>query len=501
MLLENVLTGFNNVLNLNVLLFINVGLVLGIVFGALPGLTATMGVALFMSLTFGMDPIVGISMLLGIYCGGIYGGSVTAIMIKTPGTPASAATVLDGYTLAQKGHAGKALHMALVASTIGGIFSALILLFVAPQLARVALRFGPPEYFALAMFGLAIIASVASKNMFKGIMMGCLGMYISTIGLDEIGGMPRLTFGHTYLAGGVKLIPALIGLFAISEILNKVRVGEHAIEVRNTFVSERISLKEFARSAKTIFKSSAIGTFIGAVPGTGAAIASFLSYNEAMRSSKNPDSYGTGNLDGIAAAEAGNNGVTGATLIPLLTLGIPGDSVTAVLLGALLMQGLQPGPGLFRDFAPIVYTIMVGMIFVNLFMFLQGNLFVKIFAQVAKIPVKLLLPILIILCATGAYAENNTMFDVWMMFLFGILGYILLRNDFPVAPLLLARILGPLAEFSMRQSLIISRGSYAIFFTRPICLFFIVLTVLSIAFAIFKKDVIPEMAGPGDNEG
>ncbi len=491
MLLQNILTGFQNVLNFNVFLMINFGLVLGIIFGVLPGLTATMGVALFMPLTFGMDPILGITMLLGIYCGGIYGGSVTANLIKTPGTPASAATILDGYPLVQQGHAGKALDMSLVASVIAGLFSAVILLLVAPQLARFALKFGPPEYFALAMFGLTIIASVASKNIFKGVIMGALGMYISMIGMDEIGGMPRLTFGHPYLAGGIKLIPALIGLFAISEILNKVRMGQYNIKESTEFKNESITWTELKASLRTIFKSSAIGTFIGAVPGTGAAIASFLSYNEAIRSSKTPEKFGTGHLDGVAASEAGNNGVTGATLIPLLTLGIPGDTVTAVLLGALLMQGLQPGPALFRDHAPVVYTIMVALILVNLFMLLQGKLFVRAFANVTKIPVNLLLPILLVLCVTGAYAENNTMFDVWMMFIFGIVGYVLVRNDFPVTPLLLARILGPLAEVSMRQSLIMSGGSYGIFFTRPICLFFVVLALLSIVFAIFKKT--PEM--------
>ena len=487
MLLQNIFTGFLNVLDLNVFLVINFGLVLGIIFGALPGLTATMGVALFMPLTFGMDPILGITMLLGIYCGGIYGGSVTANLIKTPGTPASAATILDGYPLVQQGHAGKALDMSLVASVIAGLFSAIILLLVAPQLARIALKFGPPEYFALAMFGLTIIASVASKNLFKGIIMGCFGMYVSTIGLDEIGGMPRFVFDNTYLAGGIRLIPALIGLFAISEILNKIRISKYEIAQSSEFVKERVTWQELKSSLKTILKSSAIGTIIGAIPGTGAAIASFLSYNEAIRSSKTPEKYGTGHLDGVAAAEAGNNGVTGATLIPLLTLGIPGDTVTAVLLGALMMQGLQPGPALFRDSAPIVYTIMVGLIFVNIFMFIQGKLFVKVFANVTKIPTNLLLPILLVLCVTGAYAENNTMFDVWMMFIFGVIGYVLLRNDFPVTPLLLAMILGPMAEMSMRQSLILSQGSYAIFFTRPICLFFIIASIVSVSYAVFKK--------------
>ncbi|WHH61017.1 tripartite tricarboxylate transporter permease [Petroclostridium sp. X23] len=486
-MLENIISGFINLFAWNNFLFINIGLAVGIIFGALPGLSATMGVALFMPLTFGMDPITGILMLLGIYCGGTYGGSITAILINTPGTPASAATVLDGYTMAKNGHAGKALQMALIASTIAGVFSALILLFIAPQVASMALKFGPPEYFALAIFGLSIISSVCSDSVFKGIIMGILGMFISMIGMDPIGGMPRLTFDYDYLAAGINLIPALIGLFAISEILNKVRILDHKVEHTEDFMHEKVSLKEVVLHLKTILKSSAIGTFIGAIPGTGAAIASFLSYNEAKRVSKTPEKFGTGHLDGVAASEAGNNGVTGATLIPLLTLGVPGDTVTAILLGALMMQGLTPGPDLFKTHGIVVYTIMIGLIFVNIFMYLQASYFIKGFVRITKVPVNFLIPILIILCVTGAYAANNTLFDVKMILIFGALGYLMTRFDFPVTPMLLAIILGPMAEVSMRQSMILSEGSYAIFFTRPISLIFLILAVLSVIFSSITR--------------
>ena len=491
-MLENVLRILTNLFTWNNFLFINIGLSIGILIGALPGLTATMGVALLLPLTFGMNPVTGILLLLGVYCGGIYGGSISAILLKTPGTPASAATTLDGYPLSQKGQAGKALQMALVASVIAGIFSALILLILAPQIARFALRFGAAEYFSLAIFGLTIISSVSSKNILKGIIMGLLGMYISMIGLDPIGGIPRLTFGYEYLAGGVNLIPALIGLFAISEILNKVALVDLDYQIIEKEIRDdkKLSFEEIRKYWKTIIKSSAIGTFIGAIPGTGAAIASFLSYNEAKRVSKTPEKFGTGHLDGVAAAEAGNNGVTGATLIPLLTLGIPGDTVTAVLLGALMMQGLRPGPELFKNQGDIVYTIMVGLILVNVFMFLQGYYFAKVFANVVKVPTNLLLPILIILCVTGAYAVNNTTFDIKVAIVFGAIAYVLGKADFPVTPMLLAIILGPIVEVSMRRSLLLSEGSYSIFFTRPISLFFLFLSVVSIFISridVFKR--------------
>ncbi len=486
-MLENIAAGFLNLWTWQNVLFVNFGMAIGIVFGALPGLTATMGVALFLPITFGMDPITGMLFLLGIYCGGIYGGSITAILIKTPGTPASAATVLDGYPMAQNGHAGKALDIALVASTIGGLFSAFILLFMAPQVARAALRFGPPEFFTLALFGLSIIVTVSGRHVFRGLLSGCAGMFIASIGLDPIEGLPRFTFGINGLLSGISLIPALIGLFAIAEILNKTHIGDVGQKEKPEIRKEHMTLSELKDCIVDILKSSFMGTIIGAIPGTGATSASFLSYMEARRSSKTPEKFGTGYINGIAAAEAGNNGVTGATLIPLLTLGIPGDSVTAVMLGALMMQGLTPGPALFQRQGVLVYTIMVGLIFVNMFMFLQGKLFLKAFVNVTRIPTYLLSAIIIVLCVVGSFSVNNSVFEVWIMLIFGFVGYLMLRVNIPVVPMLLAIILGPIAEESMRQSLILSQGSYAIFVTRPISLLFVILTVCSIGVAIYSN--------------
>ncbi|MDX9957192.1 MAG: tripartite tricarboxylate transporter permease [Clostridia bacterium] len=478
-----------NLLTLQNLLYINIGLAAGIVIGALPGLTATMGVALLLPLTYGLSPITGILLLLGVYCGGIYGGSITAILIKTPGTPASAATILDGYPLARQGRAGQALSMALIASTIAGLFSAMVLLLVAPQLARFALRIGPAEYFALAVFGLTIISSVSGKSIVKGLIMGVLGMLIATIGLDPVGGFDRLTFGFRNLMGGISLIPAMIGLFAISEILEKARTVNLDMEIVGEFQNQKLPKGSILASMKTIIKSSAIGTFIGAVPGTGAAIASFLSYNEAKRSSKTPEKFGTGHLEGVAAAEAGNNGVTGATMIPLLTLGIPGDTVTAIMLGALMLHGITPGPQLFVRQKEWVYAIMLGLLVVNLFMYIQGKFFIKAFINVTKVPVKIMIPALFILCVIGSFAVNNTIFDVGVMLAFGAFAYFLNRLDFPTTPMVIAIILGPMAESNLRRALTISDGNYMTFITRPISALFLAVSVLTFLVPIIKRIV------------
>ncbi|WP_042143561.1 tripartite tricarboxylate transporter permease [Paucisalibacillus sp. EB02] len=470
------------------LLFMILGVVLGFIFGSLPGLTATMGVALMLPVTYGLEPTTAMLFLLGIYCAGTYGGSASAILINTPGTPASAATVIDGYALAEKGKAADALRMALLASVVGGLFSALALLLIAPQLSKFALNFGPPEFFALAFFGLTMIISVSGDNLRKGIIMGLLGMLIATVGLDPISGLPRFSFGDSYMMGGINLIPALIGLFAISEIVKKAQTAhihkdEKISNIDKVVMSYRTMIKKFK---KTMLKSSFIGTIIGAIPGTGPAIASFLSYNEARRASKNKEEFGKGSLDGIAAAESGNNGVTGATLIPLLTLGIPGDTVTAVMLGALMMQGLAPGPQLFVNYADMMYTIMLGLLLVNIFMFIQGSFTTKVFAKIKLVPTNLLMPMLLILCFIGAFGVNNTMFDVRVMLVFGLIGYFLPKFGFPVTPMLLGIVLGPIAETSFRQALAISDGSYMIFLTKPISLVFIVLAVLSILLPIIK---------------
>lgn len=483
MLLNNILTGLTNTFTLSSLIWINVGLFIGVVFGSLPGLTATMGVALFLPVTFSMDPIPAMMLLLGIYCGGIYGGSITAILIKTPGTPASAATVLDGYPMAQNGHPALALDTALMASTVGGIFSALVLLFMAPEVARYAVKFSSVEKTMLALFGLSIIATIAGKHVFKGLLSASLGLFAACIGLDPIEGLPRFTFGIDRFQTGIDIIPALIGLFAITEIMNKVYMGDVAVE-KVELPKEHMTFKQFKGCLKDILKSSLIGTVIGAIPGTGATTASFLSYMEARRSSKCPEKFGTGHINGIAASEAGNNGVTGATLIPLLTLGIPGDTVTAVMLGALSMQGLTPGPSLFTTQAPLMYTIMVGMVFVNLFMMLQGKLLLKAFIYITRVPTTLLSAILVVLCVVGGFSVNNSAYDVYVMLFFAALGYIMNRVQLPTTPLLLALILAPMAEENLRRSLIVSKGSWMIFVTRPVACVFLIITICCVFFPI-----------------
>ncbi|WP_099157012.1 tripartite tricarboxylate transporter permease [Virgibacillus ndiopensis] len=483
---ELLINSFVDVFQIENILFIFLGVATGIVFGSLPGLTATVGVALMLPVTFGLTPTTGMLLLLGVYCGGIYGGSITAILIRTPGTPASAATVIDGYEMAKQGKAGMALRIALFASVIAGLFSALILLFIGPQIAKFALNFGPTEFFALALFGLTMIASVSGKSIIKGMIMGFLGLFISTIGIDPIDGIPRVSFNNEYLMSGISLIPALVGLFAISEIINRAQTAHLPNTHDDRNVDTKLPFSKVRPHMKTILKSSGIGTFVGAIPGTGAAIASFLSYNEAYRVSKNKKQFGKGSLGGIAASEAGNNGVTGATLIPLLTLGIPGDMVTAIMLGALTMQGLTPGPQLFTNHADVVYTIMIGLLIVNIVMFIQGRLAIKLFVKITAIPVSLLLPILLALSFIGAYGVNNTLFDVKLMMIFGVIGYIMPKFGFPIIPMLLGIVLGPIAETSFRQALLLSDGSWMIFLTKPISAIFILIAFLSFLLPIVK---------------
>ena len=363
-MIESVLSSLFTLENL---LWINVGLAGGIMVGALPGLTGTMAMALLLPLTYGLASIPGVMLLLGVYCGSIYGGSITAILINTPGTPASAATSLDGYPMAQKGHGLKALHVALSASTIGGLFSCAVLLFAAPPIASFALKFGPAEYFALALFGLTIIASVGGKSQIKGLLMGFVGLLISCIGIDPMDGVSRFTFGINRMEGGIDTIPVLIGLFAITEIMAKARDMNKATGTAVKVEKEKTRFRDVLKYKMVLLKSSILGVFIGAVPGTGAAISSFLAYNEAKRTSKHPEEYGHGSEEAVVASESANNAVTGATLIPLLTLGIPGDTNTAVLLGALTMQGIAAGPQLFTQHGEWVYTIMLGLIAVNIF--------------------------------------------------------------------------------------------------------------------------------------
>lgn len=385
------------------------GLGVGLFVGAMPGLSGVIGISLLLPFTFGMEPTMALLMLVGTYCGATYAGSISAILIKTPGTAAAAATVLDGYQMNLKGRAQEALSVALYASVFGGLFSGLVLLTVAPQLAKVALKFNSADYFMLAVFGLSVISAVGGKSICKGLVMACFGVFASTIGIDPTEGVYRFTFGTITLSKGIALVPALIGLFAISELLTQTEKLFHAEKVeQSASASSKYGWKHMWRYKWTMLKSAVIGVVIGATPGTGAAIASFMAYGEAKRCSKHPEEYGHGCPEAVAASESGNNGVTGATLIPMLTLGIPGDVITAVLMGALMIQGLNPGPQLFTQHADMTYTVIVGFLIVNILMLYMGKLAIRAFGQVCKVPYSVLLPVVLAFCLVGAYACSNS---------------------------------------------------------------------------------------------
>jgi putative tricarboxylic transport membrane protein len=469
------------------LLLMNLGVFIGIIVGVLPGLTGVFAITVLLPFTFGMDSIPGMYLLLGAYCGGSFGGSITAILINTPGTPAAAATVIDGYEMAKNGRAGDALKCALVASTIGGLFSCFALLFIGPALASFALKFGPPEYFALCIFGLTIVIGIAEKNILKGLMAAGLGLLLSTVGIDTNFGTPRFMFGKVDLLSGVSPIIVMLGIFALSEMLEKTRLGINSSGKAEIVKKAEIKIKDILKHWVIILKSSIFGTIIGAVPGTGGAIAAFFSYNEARRSSKTPERFGTGIEEGVLAPEAANNAVTGATLIPLLTLGIPGDIGAAVLMSALMVKGVIPGPELFTQDKFWVYSIMLGLFIINIFMFVQGNLLTRIFSNVTKVSFKILIPCVMVLCTVGAFSMNNSIFDVFIMIIFGFVGYLMRRFNFPLPPLTIGMVLGMLTETNLQRSLIMSNGSMSIFFTRPLSVIFLIIALLSLFTPFIKK--------------
>lgn len=484
----HLIQGLSTALLLGNLFYLVLGVTGGIVIGALPGLTATMGVAILLPFTFGMDAVTGLIMLVGIYIGAIYGGSISAILLNTPGTPASAATCFDGYALVKKGYPTKALSASTIASALGGLISCLALVTISPVLAKFALRFSAPEYFALALFGLTIIASISAENFLKGIIAGMIGLLISCFGMDAITSYPRFTFGVVDLLNGFSVIPVLIGLFAVSEVFNQIEtlVGEKEIKTDIVMDKNYMNWQEIKHCLPTIIKSGVIGTFIGSIPGAGADIAAFVCYNEAKRSNKN-EKFGEGSLVGISAPESGNNGVTGGALVPLLTLGVPGDAGDAVLLGALIIQGLTPGPLLFEQNPEIVYGLFSSMIIGNILLLFIGLAGIKFYSRIVEIPKTLMIPAILILSTIGSYSMNNSLFDVGVTFVFGIIGYIMSKIKMPSSPIVLAVILGPMLETNLRKAVLMYEGSYSFLYTRPITVVFLILTVLSMISALKKK--------------
>jgi len=478
--MEQLLAGIDLAVSWVNILMMLFGVIVGVTFGAIPGLTFITGIVLVLPLTFALEPIEGISLLLGVYCGGMAGGAVSAILLGIPGTPSAAATLIDGHKLAQKGEPGKALGMALFASVFGGIVSLIILSLVAPQVARIAIKFGPVEIFALVILGFSTICRVSESNLVKGLISGTIGLMITTVGLDPVMGVQRYTFDQTFLINGIGLLPVLIGIFALPEIVSTIcKKGIRTTDkIKSRLQVKLPTFKEFKENLSIIFKSALIGTGIGAIPGSSGPIACFLAYDQAKRNSKNPEKFGTGSLEGIAAPEAANNAVSGGVMIPLLTLGIPGDTASAVIMGALLIHGLQPGPMLFRDTGDLIFAIFASLFIINLLILFVQYFGIKLFVKVLKVPRLQLNAVILALTVIGSFATHLNYFDVFVMVGAGFLGYALLRSGFPVTPLLLGTVLGGIIEDNFRRSLIISKGDPTIFFTRPISLIVLLFTLL-----------------------
>lgn len=488
-MLQHIIPATGLLFTLQNILWINIGVFIGSVFAAIPGLSVILCVILFLPVTYSMTAIPGMMFLLGIYCAGGYGGSVSAILINTPGTPHAAATMLDGHPLSEQGRTKAALKIALYASTFGGVFSALMLLFLGPQVAKIAAQLGTAEYFMVCVFGLTIIAGVSGKSMIKGLISACLGLLISCVGSDPMTSYDRFTFGIPRLYLGLDLAVCLIGLFALVEIMSKAEKPLDRLNLDATQIKDdgTISKEEYRRIARPVLLSSIIGVMVGIIPGTGASEASWFSYNTAKNMSRHPEEFGHGSVEGIAAAESANNAVTGATLIPLLTLGIPGDGTVAIMLSALMINGLNPGLSLFTTQGDIMYAIMLGLILVNIFMLLQGKFLTTLFAKVVSIPQEILTPIIVIFCFAGAYSVNENYFDVGVALIFGILAWLLRKLELPPVPILLGLVLGSMTETNFRRALLISNGSPAIFFSSVYCIIFLVLIAAAVATIVRGK--------------
>ncbi|MBW3244671.1 tripartite tricarboxylate transporter permease [Epibacterium sp. DP7N7-1] len=445
--------------------------ILGVFIGALPGLNPVMAIALLLPLTYSMEPLVALGMVAGIYNGSMYGGAIPAILLRIPGTPAAIATTFDGYPMAQKGEAARALKIACWSSAIGGVASAIALMTIGPILARATLYFGPAEYFWIAMFGMASIGVMVGSDAIKGLMAAALGLLLGTVGLDQLSGVARFTFGEVWLLSGLDLIVILVGLYALPPVISLAE----AADIKGLSASDlkleavKVPWSEVRGLVPTWLRSSLIGIGVGILPGAGGNIAAFLSYNAAKSASDQPESFGTGNPQGVAAAECGNNSDNAASMIPALTLGIPGNVIAALVLGALLIHGLQPGPQLFHQNPGLVGGFMVQMLLTSLLILAVGGAAAtRIFAQVQRLPGVLLVPMILVLMAVGVYVINGRVIDLWVMFAAGAAGYILEKINVPLAPIVLGLILGPMAEQSVRRALLISRGDPTELFTRPL---------------------------------
>ncbi len=461
-----------------------IGSFLGLTVGMIPGMTISAGIIIVLPLTFVLEPAISISLLLGLYAGGMMGGSFSAILLNIPGTPSASATAMDGHPMARRGEAGRALGTSIIASFSGGLFSFVCLYFIAPSLAELALQFRAPDLFSLVFFGMTVICSFATKSLIRGLLSGTIGLIIVTVGQDPIMGNPRFTFGDPDLLSGIHFLTAMIGLFAIPQLLGNlidIVQGGGSFHAESRFGKIMPSLSDLKTMRVPAAIGAFIGTFIGILPGAGGPIAAFISYDYAKKSSAHPENFGKGTIEGIAAPEAANNAVTGGALIPMMTLGIPGDPVTAILIGALLVHGLAPGPLLFMEQADFAYTIIFSFFWANIFTLLVALSSLRLLVKVLAAPKSILMPTIALLCIIGSYSLRNSFFDVYVMFFFGLLGLSMQWLQIPVVPLLLALVLGKQLEEHLRVSLTASRGDVTVFFTSPFSVFFLCLSVVSIA--------------------
>ena len=458
----------------------------------LPGLGATTGAALLLPFTLTMPPVHAIAVLATIYVSATFAGSITAILINTPGTSAAAATTFDGFPLAQKGQAGRALGIAVISSTFGGVVSVIVLCFAAPLLARVAYEFRPPEYFALTVFGLSMLASISAGGAVKNLIGGVFGVWLSTIGAERVTAIERFMFGNYELYEGLGFVPVMIGLFAMSELLVQSKIANQAVEFVKMKAVQLPSREDYKKIWKTVLRSSGIGTFIGILPAEGATVASMIGYSEAKRWSKNKEEFGKGSIEGIAGAESANNAATGGAMVPTMVLGIPGSGTTAIILVGLMVHGLRPGPYLFTEQVYSVYQIFGSMLAANIMFLLMGLYAAKLFARISLIPISLLWPIVFALSVIGAYALNSSLLDIWIVLIFGVVGFFARRFGFAVAPIAVGLILGKMVEVNLQNSLKIFNGEWWQILTQPLAVFFLVLAFLGLCgpaiFAWIVKD-------------
>jgi putative tricarboxylic transport membrane protein len=493
-MLEYWVNGFLTVILPHNILILGIGTTLGILSGGIPGISGTMAIALAVPVTYTMGPTEGFFLLVSLYASSVYAGSISGILFRTPGAPEGAAATLDGHMMAKKGLAGEALGWDIASSVLGGIFGTIVLALVAPQLAKVALEFGPSEFFALAFLGLSVVSSLGTKNTVKALLSVLIGLLVATVGIDKISGFNRFTFGTTTLLSGIDFIPTIIGLFAVAEVLNRLKERRQMEGIRAKARAKLPKLKAMWKLKGLYARSASIGSFIGILPGVGATTASFVGLSEAIRWSRHPERYGTGIPEGVVAPETANNAACSGAMVPLLTMGIPGSAATAIMLGALLIHGLKPGPLLFLQQPKLVYAIFAAMFVANVMIIFFAKLFIRYFSRVIELPYNILGPGIIIFCVGGVFAIRNNFGDIWIMMGFAVAGFFMEKYDYPLAPLILGVVLGPIAEESLRQAMIISGNNPLILFSTPIASVLMGLGVLSL-FTQHVRQLIAKILG------